>query len=80
MATRLQPYGRQVFLGVRSADGRIFPKGQRRGPTALRKAFLACPKTIPAPFLRAFESTFKLRVIGLFFPNAEATGNLPKII
>jgi hypothetical protein len=76
---RLLLYGRQVFLGVKSADGHISPKGRRRGPTMLRNAFLACPKTIAAMFLQVFESSFEL-LDGGVLPVVEVTGYLPKII
>jgi len=52
-------------------------------PTAQRaycaqKAFLTCPKTVAAIFLRVFESTFKPHVIAVFFPNSEGRGTCPQ--
>ena len=72
--------GEQDVLGVKSVKKPAFPKGRHRGPTTLRKAFLTCPKALAAIFLRAFEGTFTLHVIAVFFPNSEATRDLPKII
>ena len=80
MATRLPRYGEPAVLGVKSADKLAFLKGRLRGRTGLRKAFLACPKALAAIFLRAFQGTFTLHVIAVFFPNSEATRDLPKII
>jgi hypothetical protein len=80
MANRLPRYGKQAVLGAKSAGKPAFPKGRPRGPTALRKAYLACPKTAAAIFLRVFESSFTLRVIAVSSPYFEATGDLPKII
>jgi len=45
-----------------------FPKGQHRGPTASRKAFLACPKTIAALSLRASESSLTPHLISVPYP------------
>jgi len=73
-------FGTQDFLGAKPASEPTFPKVRHRGPTTLRKAFLTCPKALAAIFLRAFEGTFTLHVIAVFFPNSEATRDLPKII
>src|SRR6516162_194828 len=56
-----------------------FKKGRHIGLTALRKALVACPKTVGAVLLRAFESSFMLHVIAVSFPYCEAlAGTCPK--
>jgi len=67
---------KRAVLGVKSADIRAFPKERPRGPTALRKALLACPKTVAAMFLRAFESSRRLPPDRCVLPCSEGGGEL----
>ena len=73
-------YGQLAIPGAKFANKRLFRKGRHRGLTGLKRAFLACPKIIAAIFLQAFEGTFTLYAIAVFFPNSGATRDLPKII
>src|SRR5712692_6783241 len=56
MDAKLQPCGKQAVLGAKCASKRGCPKERLRGRTMLRKASLACPKTVAGLSLVAFES------------------------
>jgi hypothetical protein len=45
-----------ILVLIPDRDCNMMENGRRRGHTALRKVFIACPNTIASIFLEAFES------------------------